>query len=74
MPSVDGTRMVFLSKQDDDKPQAHVMAFDGGEASQVTALPLGAKHATWVPTKNSLIVIAPLLRGFPTLDATTAEL
>ena len=74
MPNADGTRMVFLSKQDDDKPQAHVMALNGGEATQVTSLPLGAKHARWVPTKNSLIVIAPLLRGFPTLDQTTAEL
>jgi dipeptidyl aminopeptidase/acylaminoacyl peptidase len=74
VPNADGTRMAFLSKQGDDKPQAHVMAFDGGEASKVTDLPLGAKHATWVPTKNSLIVIAPLLRGFPTLDATTDEI
>jgi len=66
--------MAFLSKHGDDKPQVHVMALDGGEAFSVTDLPLGAKHATWVPLRNSLIVIAPLLRGSPTLEATIAEL
>jgi len=74
VPNADGTRMAFLSKHGKDKPQVNVMALDGGEASTVTDLPLGAKAATWVPLKNSLIVVAPLLRGFPTVDATTAEL
>jgi dipeptidyl aminopeptidase/acylaminoacyl peptidase len=74
VPSGDGTRMAFLSKQGDDKPQVHVMRLDGGEASSVTELPLGAKYVTWAPLRNSLIVIAPLLRGFPTLEETKAEL
>ena len=73
-PSADSKRMAFLSKQGDDKPQVYVMPLDGGEASNITDLPLGAKHAQWVPGRNSLIVVAPLLRGFPTLDQTTAEL
>jgi dipeptidyl aminopeptidase/acylaminoacyl peptidase len=70
----EGAQMAFLSKHGDDKPQVHVMALDGGEASKITDLPLGAKYAKWVPSKNSLIVIAPLLRGFPTIEKTTAEL
>ena len=74
VPNADGTQMAFLSKHGDEKPQIHVMALDGGEASKVTDLPLGAKYATWVPSSNSLIVVAPLLRGFPTIDTTTAEL
>ena len=72
-PSPDGTRMAFISKNGDDHAQVHVMHLDGGEATAVTTLPLGAKYATWVPSKNSLIVVAPLLRGFPTLEDTEAE-
>jgi dipeptidyl aminopeptidase/acylaminoacyl peptidase len=74
MPDRDGKRMAFVSKQGDAKPQIHVMALGGGESTRVTDLPLGVKHAAWVPLRNSLIVTAPLLRGFPTLEATTEEL
>lgn len=73
-PNADGTQMALLSKHGDNKPQVHVMALKGGEASKVSDLPLGAKYATWVPSKNSLIVVAPLLRGFPSLSETRAEL
>ncbi len=74
IPDAAGTQIAFLSKHGEDKPQVHVMPLDGGESHKLTDLPLGAKHATWVPSKNSLIVVAPLLRGFPTVETTTAEL
>lgn len=70
VPSPDGTRVAFLSKTGEDKPQAHVMPLDGGEARAVTDLPLGANFVTWIPGRESLLVGAPLMRDHPSLDAT----
>ncbi len=73
-PSPDGTHLAFVSKEGDDDAQAHVLRLDGGEAQQVTDLPLGVKLAVWVPGRDSLIVVGPLLRGFPTVEETRTEL
>jgi dipeptidyl aminopeptidase/acylaminoacyl peptidase len=71
--SSDGRRMAFLGAAGDDPAQVYVMHLDGGEAHSVTDLPLGATAVWWVPRRDSLLVAAPLLRGFPTVDATTVE-
>lgn len=73
-PSPQGNRVAFLSKHGDDKPQVHVISLEGGEALKVSDLPLGARYVLWVPGRDSLIVVAPLLRGFPTVDETIAEI
>ncbi|NHZ70616.1 MAG: prolyl oligopeptidase family serine peptidase [Proteobacteria bacterium] len=69
-----GQRIAFLSKTGDEKAQAHIIDLGGGEASRVTDLPLGVRHVTWVPNGESLIVVAPLLRGFPDVAETEKEL
>ena len=71
-PSPTGDRMAFLGSVGDAPAQAYVMRLDGGEATAVTDLPLGVRHVTWVPGRDSLIVAAPLLRGHPTIEATTS--
>lgn len=72
-PSPDGERFCFLGAEDDDPSQVFVMPLGGGEARKVTDLPLGVRHATWVPNRNSLIVAAPLYRSHPTIDGTASE-
>jgi len=73
-PNPDGTRIAFLGKRGEDKAQVHVISLSGGEARRVGDLPLGAKFVTWVPGRDSLIVVAPLLRDFPSIEATRDEI
>lgn len=69
----DGDAVVFLRK-DGDKPQLHIMKLEGGEAESRTDLPLGVAAAKWLPDGSGLILAAPLLRGFPSVDATSEEI
>ena len=71
--SGDGSQIAFIGSVGDDPGQVYVMPLDGGEARAVTDLPLGAKAAWWVPGRSSLIVAAPLLRGFPDVEGTADE-
>lgn len=73
-PNPDGTHIAFLGKRGEEEAQVHVIPLSGGEARRVGDLPLGAKFVTWVPGRDSLIVVAPLLRGFPSLEATRDEI
>ncbi len=73
-PDPTGEYIAFVSKHGDDKAQAHVIRLSGGEADKVSDLPLGVKFVTWVPQRNSLVVLAPLLRGFPSIEATCDEI
>jgi dipeptidyl aminopeptidase/acylaminoacyl peptidase len=73
-PDPEGTRVAFLGKRGDEKAQVHVISLSGGEARKVSDLPLGAKYVTWVPGRDSLIVVAPLLRDFPSIGATDDEI
>ncbi|MCP4964434.1 MAG: S9 family peptidase [bacterium] len=68
-------RLAFLRKPaEDDKPQLHTMDVAGGEAECHTALPLGVAAGKWLPDESGLIMAVPLLRGFPSIEATTTEL
>lgn len=70
--SSDGGRLAFLRKHDGAR-QVHVLDLEGGESERVTDLPLGALGARWLPDGSGLVVIGSLLRGFPSIDETTAE-
>jgi dipeptidyl aminopeptidase/acylaminoacyl peptidase len=73
--SSDGDCFCFIRKPTaDDKPQLHVMDFDGGEAECVTDLPLGVAGARWMPNSTGLVLAVPLLEGFSNVAATTEEL
>ncbi|HSJ71484.1 MAG TPA: S9 family peptidase [Acidimicrobiia bacterium] len=72
-PSPDGTRIAFLGSIDDEPAQVYVMSLAGGEAFKVSDLPLGASSVTWMPGGDALIVSAPLLRGYPSVEATVDE-
>jgi len=47
--SPDGTRIAFVRKEGDGKPQIHVMPVDGGEARKITDLEEGAIDPRWFP-------------------------
>jgi dipeptidyl aminopeptidase/acylaminoacyl peptidase len=70
--SPDGTMLAFV-RAVDDRPQIHVLAMDGGEGQVVTDLPLGVTAAKWMPDGERLLVMAPLLEGHLTVEATAGE-
>lgn len=71
--SADGRTLAFLRPVDGTR-QLHVMPLGGGEPEAVTQLPLGCLGARWMPDGSGLVLLAPVLRDHPTLDATQEEL
>jgi dipeptidyl aminopeptidase/acylaminoacyl peptidase len=71
--SQDGANLAFLRKVGDNS-QLHIMSMHGGEAKQVTDLPLGAGTARWLPDGSGLIFVSGLLKDAPTPKATAALL
>jgi len=56
--SPDGRWLAFLRTGDDDKPQLHVMATDGGEPRQVCRHPLGVEGFAWGPDSTRIAYVA----------------
>src|SRR5215218_7142835 len=56
--SPDGRWLAFLRAGDDDKPQLHVMATDGGEPRQVCEHPLGVEGLSWSPDSTRIAYVA----------------
>ena len=56
--SPDGRWLAFLRAGDDDKPQLHVMATDGGEPRRVCEHPLGVESFAWSPDSTRLAYVA----------------
>ncbi|MER7202865.1 LpqB family beta-propeller domain-containing protein, partial [Streptomyces sp. NPDC000188] len=57
--SPDGTRIAFLRARD-SAPQLWFLPTAGGEAEQVTELPLGAGAPVWSPDGNKVAFAAPV--------------
>ncbi|MEV0280513.1 serine hydrolase [Streptomyces sp. NPDC050610] len=58
--SPDGTRIAFLRSQDGAPAQVWLLPAAGGEAEQVTAMPLGAGAPVWSPDGGALAFTAPV--------------
>jgi dipeptidyl aminopeptidase/acylaminoacyl peptidase len=56
--SPDGRWLAFLRAADDDKPQLHVMAVDGGEPRRVCEHPLGVEAFAWSPDSTRVAYVA----------------
>ncbi len=56
--SPDGAWLAFLASTDDGKPQLHLLPTAGGEALEVTDLPLGAGAPRWSPDSSAIAFTA----------------
>jgi dipeptidyl aminopeptidase/acylaminoacyl peptidase len=56
--SPDGRQLAFLRAAEDDKPQLHVMAIDGGEPRRVCEHPLGVEAFAWSPDSTRIAYVA----------------
>jgi dipeptidyl aminopeptidase/acylaminoacyl peptidase len=56
--SPDGRWLAFLRAGEDDKPQLHVMATDGGEPRRVVEHPLGVEGFAWGPDSTRIAYVA----------------
>ena len=56
--SPDGTRLAFVRKPDDGKPQVFVLPIGGGEPEQSTDLTGGVGDVRWAPDGRRLAVVA----------------
>jgi dipeptidyl aminopeptidase/acylaminoacyl peptidase len=69
--SPDGSRVAFLrAPRPDDPPQLHVLSLGGGEAEQVTDIPLGVLGARWMPDGAGLLFLSPLYKEALTIEET----
>jgi len=57
--SPDGSRVLFVSDREGEKPQVWVMPLGGGEASMLPGFPDGVAAAEWAPDGRRVAVIAP---------------
>jgi len=75
-PAIDSTgeRVAFTRAAPAEPAQLYVMPLGGGEARRLTSFPLGVGESKWLRDGSALIAVAPLLRGFASLEATTGEL
>lgn len=53
-----GTRLAFVSTRDDERGQIYIIALDGGEAQQLTAMPHGASDPAWSPDGTCLAFLS----------------
>ncbi len=56
--SPDGRWLAFLRSGEDDKPQLHVMAVDGGEPRRLGEHPLGVEGFAWSPDSTRIAYVA----------------
>ncbi|MCM2258026.1 MAG: S9 family peptidase [Vicinamibacteria bacterium] len=69
--SPDGTRLAFVSRREGDAAgQLYVIPTDGGEALRITDLPLGVSDPRWLPDGKRLVVVAHVIAGHESPEAT----
>jgi dipeptidyl aminopeptidase/acylaminoacyl peptidase len=56
--SPDGKWIAFIAKRSGDTPQVHVISPEGGEAKQVTSMPMPPQAVKWGPESKSLYALA----------------
>lgn len=71
--SPDGTRVVFVSKRDDDREaQLYLLRLDGGEAERLTRMPRPASSPKWTADGKRIVFVSSVLGE--SLETTEEEL
>jgi len=73
--SPDGSWLAFTAKRDGEKAQLQVISLSGGEALELTDMPLGVMSPRWMPGGKRVLFVSPVLPGYGgDLDSLRAEL
>ena len=68
--SPDGRKIAFARCRGEERPQLHVLSLDGGEAEQLTDMPLGIFDPRWLPDGKRIAFGALLYSDAPTPEGT----
>jgi Tol biopolymer transport system component len=73
--SPDGRMLAFAAKRDGEKPQLQIIPLGGGEAEEITDMPLGVSSPTWLPDGRRVVFVSPVLPGYEQdLDSMKVEI
>lgn len=62
--SPDGKKIAFVSRRHDGPGQVYMLRLDGGEAEQITKLPVGVYGLKWLPDGKKLAFAANILPDY----------
>ena len=62
--SPEGKRLAFTAKRDGEKPQLQIIPLGGGEAEELTDMPLGVSSPRWLPDGKRIVFVSPVLPGY----------
>ena len=73
--SPDGKRLAFTAKREGEKAQLQIIPLGGGEAEEITDMPLGVSSPKWLPGGKRIVFVSPVLPGFEEdLDSMKVEI
>ncbi len=70
-----GRKMAFTARREGEKAQLHIISLDGGEAVELTSMPLGVYDPKWLPGGNGIVFVSQVIPGYEgALDSMRVEI